>query len=230
MAGALTSWARDSALGPAVLNEVLKTGVAYELQQVHAFNELLAARDTKVAELEKRKKAHGKHEALKASGASETAGSRFAGYAPKAMLSQKKPLDDVLAQAASELRDAQGAKIPISSFLSLGLGFFFLSLSLSLFRSAGHTAWYLLSDLYSMDLSPPPLSAPIRRSGVRERRSARDRVQEVRRRNARSVRELGRDGERGHAQSARARQLGVDQSPRRQRRGPDGQQNQGGDS
>jgi hypothetical protein len=34
MAGAFTSWARDSALGPAVLNEVLKTGVTYELQQV----------------------------------------------------------------------------------------------------------------------------------------------------------------------------------------------------
>jgi hypothetical protein len=134
VAGAFTSWARDSALGPAVLNEVLQTGVAYELQQVHAFNELLAARDTKVAELDKRKKAHGKHEALKASGASETAGSRFAGYAPKAMLSQKKPLDDVLAQAASELRDAQGAKIPISFFLSLFS--FSFSLSLSLFRCA----------------------------------------------------------------------------------------------
>ena len=31
---ALSTWGRDSALQPAVLNEVLKTGIAYEVQQV----------------------------------------------------------------------------------------------------------------------------------------------------------------------------------------------------
>lgn len=168
MAGAFASWARDSALGPAVLNEVLKTGVTYELQQVHAFSELLAARDAKVAELEKRTKKHAKHAALQASGASETKGSRFAGYAPKALVSQKQPLADVLAQEAAELQDAEGAQK--KSSLSQPL-----ALALSLRPGADLAFWSYLFLFFStfVCFSSCLCGHKKRRSGVRERRAAR---------------------------------------------------------
>ena len=70
----------------------------------------MAARDAKVAEVEKRKKKLEKHQALKASGASETAGSRFSGFAPKKMVSQKQNIDDVIKHAASDVKDAEGKR------------------------------------------------------------------------------------------------------------------------
>jgi len=71
---AMTAWGRDAALQPAVLNEVLKTGVTYERQQVRAFNELLAMREAKLAELDKREKKLAGYKKLVAEGKTETAG------------------------------------------------------------------------------------------------------------------------------------------------------------
>jgi len=74
LAKALSSWGRDSALQPAVLNEILKTGITFERQQVRAFNELLAMREAKLAELDKREKKLAGYKKLVAEGKTETAG------------------------------------------------------------------------------------------------------------------------------------------------------------
>mmetsp|Transcript_66034 Transcript_66034/g.149039 ORF Transcript_66034/g.149039 Transcript_66034/m.149039 type:complete len:495 (-) Transcript_66034:52-1536(-) len=85
---AFEEWGVQSSLGPAVLNEVLKTGVTYELQQVQAFNELLKTRDAKAAELAKKRKTLAGHEKAKESGQTETKKSMFGmatGAAPKSL-------------------------------------------------------------------------------------------------------------------------------------------------
>jgi hypothetical protein len=96
LSGAFGAWARESALEPEVLSLVMRTGIDFQLQQLHAFKDLIGNRDKEVKELKKRETKLAEHEALKASGKTETKGS---------MMTKAKPLEPLIAEEKAKVAE-----------------------------------------------------------------------------------------------------------------------------
>ena len=100
LSAAFGAWARESALEPEVLSLVMKTGINFQLQQLHAFKELMAERNKEVKELTKIRSKLAEHKAMKQAGKTETKGS---------MMKKGRPLDAAIeeeTQLVTQLTEA----------------------------------------------------------------------------------------------------------------------------
>jgi hypothetical protein len=99
----LSLWGRKSALEPAILKDVMKTCIEYELLNVSTFNSLLHRRDQAYLDYDKLLKKHNDHNNAKESGKTETKRSRLSIVLPKSMAKQPTSIDDAILNVKTEL-------------------------------------------------------------------------------------------------------------------------------
>eukprot|EP00613_Pedinella_sp_CCMP2098_P039584 CAMPEP_0171779522 /NCGR_PEP_ID=MMETSP0991-20121206/59059_1 /TAXON_ID=483369 /ORGANISM="non described non described, Strain CCMP2098" /LENGTH=439 /DNA_ID=CAMNT_0012386707 /DNA_START=36 /DNA_END=1355 /DNA_ORIENTATION=- len=112
LAGAFTEWGKQTALEPVIFQKVMSIQIEYQIQQVGAFRELLTAREAVVLDLEKRKKKLGELEAQRATGHTETKGSKFGSYSkymPSSLVAHKEPLEDAIAAEEKGVQETKEA-------------------------------------------------------------------------------------------------------------------------